>query len=430
MKFFKELLKYIFVFILMIVIAWGALYITALIPRDKIQAKSAESAEILYLEKDEYNMKINFRNVLMHNYTDAIMLNTVYSIDTNNIVESIIKCRRNYLPGITEYIFEDKVGNLVGDDGDHLFLVEEYWNTLNEVSKNSYEYGRYWHGYMILLRPMLLFFNVTQIRIILTLILLISLIILAIFLSKETNKCMGILLLIAFISTDILCFFGNIQGVLVMLISVITAIFVANKKITLKNINIIFFIVGGLTAYFDFLTTPLITFLLPIIIFFTINKENNIKECLKHYILSAVAWGLGYILLWALKWIICDVVYDLGMIKIAIEQIIFRISSTELIVEKYQSLFAIIYNILYAINPINLVLFCIGMAHIFINISSIMKQYKFHYLISSFLVFMWYAVFANHSVQHSLYTYRLLVVPLICMLFIIFDDKKVDEKEN
>lgn len=430
MKLVKELLKYIFIFILMLVIAWVALYITALIPRDKIQVKSAESAEILYMEQDEFRMKINFRNVLMHNYTDAIMLNTTYSIDTNNIVESIIKCRRNYLPGVTQNNFEDQLGNLVGDSGERLLLVEEYWNTLNEVSKNSYEYARYWHGYMIILRPMLMFFNVTQIRIILTLILLISLVILAILLSKETNKEIGITLIIAFAAMNILCFLANIQGVLVMIIAMITSIFVANKKITLKNINIVLFIVGGLTAYFDFLTTPLITFLLPIIIFFTINKENNIKKCLKHYILSAIAWGLGYFLLWFAKWIICDLVYNSGMIKLAIEQIIFRTNSEVWPVKQYQFYYAIIYNIIFAANPINVLLVVISMFYILVNTLIIIKPYKVHYFISSFLVLLWYAVFASHSIQHALYTYRLLVVPLICMFFIMFDNKKIDEKEN
>ena len=56
-----------------------------------------------------------------------------------------------------------------------------------EKIEDSFEYARYWHGYLVLLRPLLALFNYSAIRIILLVITLLSMAILAILLYKKLD---------------------------------------------------------------------------------------------------------------------------------------------------------------------------------------------------------------------------------------------------
>ena len=52
-------------------------------------------------------------------------------------------------------------------------MTEELSELVNHNSEQKvYEYARYWHGYLIFLRPLLLMFNITQLRVILTILLM------------------------------------------------------------------------------------------------------------------------------------------------------------------------------------------------------------------------------------------------------------------
>lgn len=73
-----------------------------------------------------------------------------------------------------------------------------------------------------------------------------------------------------------------------------------------QNINILMFITGIITCFFDFLSTQTITFLVPIICIETIRyKENRIKETkeeIKQIAIWICLWLIGYGMMWAIKW--------------------------------------------------------------------------------------------------------------------------------
>ena len=46
------------------------------------------------------------------NYTDALIINTAYSIDSQKPLYSAFVARKNYIPNITTEIYEDVPGEL------------------------------------------------------------------------------------------------------------------------------------------------------------------------------------------------------------------------------------------------------------------------------------------------------------------------------
>lgn len=120
------------------------------------------------------------------NYTDALMINTAYSIDSQKPLYSAFVARKNYIPNITTEIYEDVPGELKSSSKySRHNEVGELNDLVNNEKAESFEYARYWHGYLIFLRPLLILFNINQIRIMLTIILIILACILAYLIYKN-----------------------------------------------------------------------------------------------------------------------------------------------------------------------------------------------------------------------------------------------------
>ena len=143
----KKFFNYIFTFILMVIVAWGALYIVSYIPNVLIKNNAKISAEQLKKEKDQYYIKSYDKKILFHNSTDAIMLNIIYGMDYNDKIDSIMKGRRNYIPGVKQKVLEDTNGNLLAVKNVTFNMVREYARLLdNDETQEVFEYVRYWHG--------------------------------------------------------------------------------------------------------------------------------------------------------------------------------------------------------------------------------------------------------------------------------------------
>ncbi len=164
----KNILKYIGIFISMIVIFCITLTITSLIPKEALTKKTKESAEILNEQTNNLIIYINNRPTKFDNYTDSLMINTAYSIDNTTPFYSSMVARKNYIKGKTEIIYPDTTGELPSSSKyKTINQVGDLNDTVNNDVTESFEYGRYWHGYLIFLRPLLMIFNITQIRAIL-----------------------------------------------------------------------------------------------------------------------------------------------------------------------------------------------------------------------------------------------------------------------
>lgn len=93
----KKILKLILIYFIIIITLVISLTIVNLIPRKNIENNVRKSLQIFI--KEGAFPKINFTyNYLLDNYTDALMINTAYSVDSNKPIESAMLMRRNYRP--------------------------------------------------------------------------------------------------------------------------------------------------------------------------------------------------------------------------------------------------------------------------------------------------------------------------------------------
>ena len=67
------------------------------------------------------------------------------------------------------------------------------------------------------------------------------------------------------------------------------------------------FLFGGLTAYFDLMSAPIMSYLY-IMLFVIYFGDFNIKTLMKKIILSGIAWLGGYLGLWSINWLIISLV--------------------------------------------------------------------------------------------------------------------------
>ncbi len=237
----------------------------------------------------------------------------------------------------------------------HRDLEEEYWAPEESlkaycegVDKNSlylHEYSRYWHGYLIYLKPLLLLLNWRQLTIFGVVFQILLMLIAAGVAVWKKQAGVAIAMVIGFLFMKPTLVLVSLTMTVCWVITLISLIvmMLRNEKLLEKNWYPEYFLmVGILTSYFDFLTYPVVTLGFPLCAFFLMNNDviqNNvihnmaagggrIRETLKGMFGRiagySVCWGLGYAGMWAMKWVIADVTLHTGTIKDALWSVIGR----------------------------------------------------------------------------------------------------------
>lgn len=403
----KEILKIILIFIVLFSAFIVSLTLASLIPSKFIKVNVEKSLETLKHEGYFPQMKyaINYK---LDNYTDALMINTAYSINSDEPLKSALLARRNYRKNIENNICI----NEVTDEK----TIENLEDTLKENTTEYYEYSRYWHGYLVFLRPLLLFMDYAKIRILLILVINILLLITCYYIWKKINLKYAFAFFISMILAASIHLIGlSLQYSSVFIISLCSALYILLKHDKV-NIYILFFVTGGITCFMDLLTCPIITFGIPLIIYIALNENKNLKDIVKIIIKLGVYWGLGYCAIWFSKWLITDSIYKTNTIESAINKIKGYSGMDKDININISIIDSFIANVEY-IFPIILILIIniiLTIPNIFAeNRTTLLKNLP--YLIIAIIPFAWYAVTKKHAYIHARFTYKNLVVTTICL---------------
>jgi hypothetical protein len=422
-KFFMKKTFFLFVkeIIIIVICAFlgvAALAVTYFIPQWKMRENVIESSIILYHEGLGAHIWESIEETMLDGYTDGLLLNVSYTETDDGLRDILLDTRvrvdgRNPMDSLYEMIA---------------------LNNENYIVKN---YGRYWHGYQIILRPLLCFFTYADIRQINMIVQLALVFFLVCFLERKGGEDRKLILpfLGMYIFLSPISLFSSLQFSPCFYIMLLTLIALVTLKKYLDDEKriYIFLLAGILTAYFDLLTYPLITLGVPLIAYLCTDRECilSVKRCIKAVISYSITWGIGYVGMWAMKWIIASVFTDENVIADAMEQFLFRTGHFS---KKYTYLTTLKLNLGVCNKTVlALVFLCMLLCLIVLKIRNHSRVDKrmlpgmgVAFCVTTY-PYIWYFFTENHSSCHSYFTWRELgisVFGILLLLVMAMGDKK------
>lgn len=394
----------------------GTLLLTLVfcIPTERIKGHVAESVDrVLCAEKPSDNAFVRHIRQHKESYTDSI---------------------------IVQYSFEkiaDKNAFEHAMWAWHYDLEEEIWaaeDSLRAVLSGTdtsemhlREYSRYWHGYLLYVKPLLLVLSwekLVWLELVLELILLAAVVVAA-FWKKCPGAAVAVAVGLLFMKPELMMVSLTMSVCLIILLAAVLVLLLKGEWLREKGYFPEFFLcIGILTAYFDFLTYPVATLGFPLCVYFLISERERIFSAVKRIVGYSFCWGVGYAGMWASKWVIADVTLGTGTIKDALWNVLGRTEAIggrprlnggryviSLNFQEYDSKF-------YAIAAGVLALLVLGALVWALSRKLSVKhllEIVFPFLIIAAIPFAWIVVVQHHSALHARFTFRILGVAAMAL---------------
>lgn len=185
----------------------------------------------------------------------------------------------------------------------------------NDTEKNV-EYSRYWHGYLILFKPLFTILTISQVKIFYFVVLLLLSLFLFYLCYKNNMKEFGFIYIISTLLCNYFMSCFSLEYIPAVLLSIISCIIII--KFDKPNYYMLFALFGMLVSFFDFLTVETVTLTLPLLClvvkFYKEQKYIKIKD----FVLYCVSWAASYGLTFFYKWVLTSVVTGENYISIAL----------------------------------------------------------------------------------------------------------------
>lgn len=388
---------------------------------------------------DSWVGDLTFTHTKLNSWSDHIMLmQAIYPVSGSVIREAMLN--RRWLPAKSDVNMTDTlIRNLNENMDENIELNYQQIRSTDgtiDVSGNSIIYPRYWHGYLTILKPLLMIANVSCIRLI-NYYFQCALMVTAIILFY---KKLGVAYVVAFtivlltLNPVTLAMTFQLDAVVyIMLLSVILCLW-KNEWLFEKKLYPLFFLfIGILTAFFDFFTFPLVGFGIPWLVYCILNKHHyqgdpSITNLCFHFF----CWAFGYAGMWCGKWFVSWFLTGYNVFYDAYLHIGHRISHTNFIGEHVTPFEAVAMNCAaFLFDPLAFAFLVIYICYVYYVFRTKKikkcKQYYFPVFIVACCPFFWYMLLCNHSYISLGETYRHLVVTMFAALCLIIEILQDDD---
>lgn len=271
------------------------LFVTGLIPQSAIKESCAESAGY-FMEHELFEDIIPGQfNTNRDNYADCILLNVMYHISDEDTFRSLIRASY-YNPELEE-------------------VNVSFYDSIREVQEPNVDYFRYWHGSMVLIRPLFMLTGIEGTRLILGGTVCLLVVAAALILWRLRAKAAAIVYLVANVLIQVwMCLFC-IEYVTTFLVAnavLLAELYLFSKRKDQeqlrKQVMRLLAVSGVVTCFVDFLTTETLTVTIPLLFLMILLYESgelrSTKEELKYLVGCGVTWGLSYAGMFLLKWLL------------------------------------------------------------------------------------------------------------------------------
>lgn len=327
----------------------------------------------------------------------------------------------------------ERLGNLFGDAydpatmdnfTDQIMLGEAYVQDKSisalEAALYMNGYTRYWHGYQVFLRPLLVFYQVYQIRYLNMTAFFFLLFWTLSALRRRLGRLEAVAFLLSMIGAHIVVIPMSMQFMAVFMVTMAASLVVMYRYPFAKSEHApLFFMVVGMTINFlDLLTAPIVTLGIPLLLCLHLeNREGlNARRAASIVLGNSAAWTAGYGLCWAAKWGIASLVLRESQSEIVWSKIRYWAIESEKSTGRIDAAlvnlkdFFLIQGIRTMVFPAAFLLLLIILAVVCFR-----REKRAAFVVIAMLgvclyPYIWYVVLAEHSFLHHWFTYRAQIV--------------------
>lgn len=389
-----------------VVIGFLLILLVYCIPLGPIRENVTRSADEWHSEGPWPMMLNGYSSSILDNFTDSIMLSiAVFDNGSSALQQSM---QNDFaMESIESLPFDSLYAYLHG----------------SECYGESY--SRYWHGYLVFLKPLLTLFTYSDLRILNAFALCLLICYVLYLFQRNLSAKNSFVFLISILFLMPLTLFLCLDMANMLYITLIALIILFKKRTILfryENAVLFFMLVGMLTSYMDFLTYPMVSLGIPLITYIALLLQERravlrVKECL----FPMLFWTLGYLGMWGSKWLISSLITGENVILVALRTVKKRsdlYADDSIIMDRLQAIgnnISILFQgafgwIISALLIIFLVTFICNLRKRKLNWALL-----FSLVLVAIIPFGWYFVTSEHCSQHAWFTYRNLIIPLYAL---------------
>lgn len=413
----KKMMFHVLLFFLMLGVLWLMLILTAAIPNASLK-RNMEKSAVSYKNKEAFSFENGDKwNSVSDNYADTILLNVSWTMGRGNPFVSSL-----------DTWYNDGEG-----DGES---VGFYRMVTEKTLEPNMDYTRYWHGSAIFVRLLHLVTNVNGMKSIGLAATLLLAFITMVILAKRGHPDLAIALLASLAAVQI----WNIRLSLeyqpaFLLCFLLCPFYLWAERRGDGGLTYLSVAGGVLIAFFDFLTTETVVFLVPMLLVLGVRaKEGRLGSFKKNFrilLVCGLCWLLAYGGTFLMKWVLASLVTGANKFMIAFSSVEERIGGSllgegpENPIVRIPAAVAANLSVLFGSSKrVDVPRILLGLLAVFMVGVSMLYLYhkkdvdrtalKLLALLGT-VVFIRYMALNNHSYLHEFFTYRALFSPILAV---------------
>lgn len=398
-KSIKALFAYILLFAMVVLLAVSMLFAGSFLPQGMIMNNTADLLETFYYEGPYPTSADHSPGTTQDNWTDALIL--LSSIAMNRQEEDSVLKNPYY-------------GRADADSP-----VESLYMYMNGEEMNTGHYVRYWMGFRWIVRALLCVFNFMQIRRYLVWGFFLLITFAAGQIAKKLNfrAAFCFVLSIILINPHIVC--SSMQFSCCFIIAMLSMLLMPSLSRRREFCLPFFMVLGMLTQYFDFYTSPVITLGYPMVYLYMLCRKQDEEFRLGAVLGGCGMWLLGYVGMWLSKLLLTSLFTDIDAFGDGLSAFAYRLGiggKTEGQESMYSPITAMqkVWDSV-AVDLIGGLVIAAALMLLLAALLYLRKKGSFSFkplgkqyglMILALLPFVWFAVAAQPTVIHNWFQYR------------------------
>lgn len=383
------------------------LCLVTLIPQELLEENVREAASVLYAEGDHPEVFSGSRGTWLDNYSDAVMISTSYFSLGDVLSDALL------------------VPHVSLSDSDPLVSLYQWFYGTGLDASDFYmvTYGRYWHGYQVFLKPLLVVMGYSSIRSLNMVLQVAAVLGLMYALVKRgwDHLCPPVLLLWVSLSPATLMWSLQYSAVFYSTVLGCVALVLAYDRLDTLGRCLVFEGIGVTVAYLDLSSYPIVSLGVPLILLLSLEwgRPRTVREVAAEAVALCASWAVGYGGMWAMKWVIATALTDEDVIVGALAAAALRMSDLD---DSFQEGAYTFWGVLKS-NASQL--FSVGFIVAFVacavaGVVLLVRRGRAGarsnwpataaVLAACLIPFVWYFVVLNHSGTHYWMTWRCLAI--------------------